>query len=118
MNKIISWVEIPASNFNRAVEFYTAVLNIEYTLVEGKNEKMACFTSGEGAISQAPNFQPSKNGALVSFDAGSDLDSSLEKVTIMGGKVIRAKTKIDAEGRGYFATVLDSEGNQIGLYQH
>ncbi len=37
-------------------------------------------------------------------------------ITRNGGKIIIPKTKIEAEGRGWFAVFADSEGNRIGLY--
>ena len=34
-----------------------------------------------------------------------------------GGEVVKGVTKIEAEGRGSFALVLDTEGNKVGLYE-
>ncbi len=116
MHKLISWVEIPAADFDRAVDFYTAVLNVEFQIVEGGGEKMACFPSGEGAISLSPGFNPSKDGVLVSLNASDQLEATLARIEQHGGQVVRSKTKIEAEGRGYFALFLDSEGNKVGLY--
>jgi predicted enzyme related to lactoylglutathione lyase len=116
MKNIISWVEIPASDMKRAVTFYNALLNLELEILDFGEEKMACFPNDEGAISQAPGFTPCENGVLVSLNMGDQLDEALEKVEALGGKVLRTKTKIEAEGRGYFAQFLDTEGNQLGLY--
>lgn len=116
MKNLISWVEIPAADFDRAVKFYTSVLNTDLQVIDGEHEKMACFPGGEGAISYAPGFVPGKDGALVSFNAGDDLDGALERVTSNNGAVVQPKTKIEAEGRGFFAIVMDSEGNKVGLY--
>ncbi len=116
MTNLISWVEIPAADFERAVNFYTSVLQTDLQVIEGEQEKMACFPGGEGAISYAPGFQPGKDGALVSFNAGDDLDGALERVEANKGKVVQPRTKIKAEGRGYFAIIMDSEGNKLGLY--
>jgi predicted enzyme related to lactoylglutathione lyase len=116
MEKLISWVEIPAADFKRAVKFYNAVLKIELQEVDCGSEKMACFPSGEGAISFASGFNPSKNGTLVSLNTGNDLDNTMIRVEKNGGKVIQPKTKIQAENRGYFSLFIDSEGNKIGLY--
>ena len=116
MQKLISWVEIPAADFDRAVRFYTAVLNLEFQIIEGDGEKMACFPSGEGAISLSPGFNPSRDGILVSLNAGNQLEETLARVEQQGGKIVKPKTKIEAEGRGYFALFLDSEGNKVGLY--
>jgi predicted enzyme related to lactoylglutathione lyase len=116
MKKLISWVEIPAVDFKRAVNFYTSLLEVELNLFDFGEEKMACFPNDEGAISFAPDFQPSLNGTLVSFNMEERLDKVLGDVKDMGGKVVRGKTKIESEGRGYFALIVDTEGNKIGLY--
>ena len=34
-----------------------------------------------------------------------------------GGKIIIPKTKIEAENKGYFAVLEDSEGNHVGIYE-
>ncbi|KAA3620699.1 MAG: VOC family protein [Bacteroidetes bacterium] len=116
MKKLISWVEIPATDFERAVDFYGKVLDMEFQIVEGGGEQMACFPSGEGAISKAPDFNPSKDGVLVSLNTGNDLDKTMDRIKENGGSIVRAKTKIEAEGMGYFALFIDSEGNKVGLY--
>jgi len=117
MRKLISWVEIPAINIERAAKFYNKMLNIEIQVMDFGNEKMACFPNGEGAISQAPDFNPSKNGVLVSFNTEIALNTVLKIVTENGGQIVQSKTKIEAEGRGYFALIVDTEGNKIGLYE-
>lgn len=117
MKKLISWVEIPATDFKRAVQFYTTILNLDFQVVEGGEEKMALFPGGEGAISFAPDFNPSRDGVLVSLNAGSDLNAVLKLVEENGGEIARPKTKIEAEGMGYFALFIDSEGNKLGLYE-
>ncbi len=118
MKKLISWVEIPATDIQRAAKFYGEVFNIEIEVMDFGKEKMACFPNGEGAISQAPGFNPSKEGVLVSFDAGRDLAAVLKTVTEIGGEIIQDKTKVEAENRGYFALISDTEGNKVGLYEN
>jgi len=116
MQKYISWVEIPATNLQRAVRFYNAVLNLELQIADFGEEKMACLPNGEGAISQAPDFEPSKHGVLISLNTGKDLDGAIDRIQAAGGKIITEKTRIEAEGMGYFALFMDSEGNKMGLY--
>jgi predicted enzyme related to lactoylglutathione lyase len=116
MKNLISWVEIPATDFQRAVKFYSTILNTELQVIEGENEQMACFPGGEGAISKAEGYQPSKQGVVVSLNAGENLDEVLKKISANGGSILQPKTKIEAEGRGYFAVFLDCEGNRLGLY--
>lgn len=117
MKKVISWVEIPTTDIERAAQFYAKVLHLETEVMDFGTEKMACFPNGEGALSQAPDFQPATNGVLVSFDTNKRLDTVLEAVSKHGGTVVQPKTKIEAEGRGYFALIIDTEGNKISLHE-
>lgn len=116
MKKFIEWVEIPATDFQRAVSFYNAVFQLDLKTMDCGTEKMAFFPGGEGAISLAQGFLPSKNGVLVSIGTGDHLDETIQRIIDLGGEITRSKTKIEAEGRGFFATFIDSEGNQLGLY--
>lgn len=120
MEKLISWFEIPANDFDRAVKFYQTILKKELTIFDCENEKMACFPNDgintSGAISFAPDFKPSPNGVLVSFYAGDDLNLVVDRIQSAGGTINIPKTKIEVEGMGYFAVFTDSEGNKLGLY--
>lgn len=116
MQKLISWVEVPATDFDRAIEFYNAVFKLQLKKQDFGHEKMACFPGDEGAISYAPNFIPSENGVLVSFTAPDTIEDAIKRIENSGGKIIQPKTKIEAEGRAYFAICIDSEGNKIGIY--
>lgn len=119
MKRLVSFFEIPATDFNRAICFYEAVLNVELSVMECDTERMAFFPeeAGEfpGAVSQADGFNPSADGVMVSL-LTEDMNAALSAVQQNGGKVICSKTKTEAEGRGYFAIITDSEGNRVGLY--
>ncbi len=119
MKFLINWFDIPASDINRAVNFYNNVFDLNLEIIDCGEEKMACFPDIKGisgAISQAKGFNPSSDGIQITFDGGEDLSEMLETVKNVGGKIVKEKTKIEAEGRGYFALIQDSEGNTIGLY--
>ena len=45
-----------------------------------------------------------------------DIDWSIQQVLKQGGSIAIPKTKIQAEGKGYFAVFTDPAGNRIGLY--
>ena len=53
--------------------------------------------------------------SLYIFNAGDDLQLVLDKVEAHGGSIITPKTA-HADGVGFFALFLDSEGNRIGLH--
>ncbi len=116
MGKLVSWVEIPSVDFKRAVNFYNAVLQIDLAVLHYGEEKMACFPTGEGAISYTSEFKPSENGVLVSLNTKHNLDRSIIRVRENGGRIVQEKTKIQVEGCGHFALFIDCEGNRIGLY--
>lgn len=56
-----------------------------------------------------------KNGVLVHLNVD-DMDATLALIKANGGSIVREKTKIESEDRGYFAMFSDSEGNTLGLY--
>lgn len=122
MKKLIAFFEIPATDFNRAVRFYETILDLHLDICDcGGSEKMAFFPKENGkvtgAISQASGFNPSKDGVLISLQV-EDMNSVLSEVEKNGGKALRPKTKIEADGMGHFSIFLDSEGNSVGLYSN
>jgi len=116
MNNMVSWVEIPSVDFKRAVKFYNTILKVELEEFVCENEKMACFPTGEGAVIYAKGYNPSKDGVIVSLNSEDDMEGAMQRIEENGGKIIHPKTKIEVEGRGYFAIFIDSEGNRMGLY--
>lgn len=120
MKQLIKFVEIPSVDFVRAVKFYEVVLGIKLNVCDGcETEKMAFFpdfsTEPSVAISWTSDFHPSKDGVLIHFTVES-IEPTLALINVNGGKTIRPKTKIEADGMGYFAQFCDSEGNTLGLY--
>ncbi len=117
MKKLIEWVEIPTTDFKRALNFYNEVFNISMAEIDCGTEKMACFPTGEGAIFYQPDYKPSGRGVIVSLNVPESIEQTAVCIEKNGGKMIIPKTKIEAEGRGYFALFVDTEGNRIGLYE-
>lgn len=119
MQKLVSFFEIPAVDFDRAVKFYETLFNIKMERYDCEEEKMAFFPSENGlcpgAISWAKGFNPSADGVLISLTC-SDVEQVLKVAASSGGKLYQPKTKILADNRGYFGTFIDCEGNKIGLY--
>lgn len=118
MEKLIAWVEIPTENFERAVNFYSTVLKTEMEGMDFGHEKMAILPGGEGALIEAEDYKPAKHGLMVSLNVPDSMEASLERVKQAGGNILKEKTKIEAEGRGYFAIFMDSEGNRLGFYSN
>lgn len=114
----ISWFEIPAVNFQQAVNFYNQIYGIEMEQNFDGNYAMAFFPAKEGiggAIVAGPGSTPSDTGPLLYLNGGKDLNSILKKVEKAGGRVVMPKTLINEES-GYFAIFIDSEGNKLALH--
>lgn len=119
MANLINWFEIPANDIDRAVKFYSEVLNSEMQQQEMMGIKMAFFnTEGEGvggSICSGEGYEPSAAGAKIYLNGGEDLSNPLSRVEAAGGKIVMPKTKINDE-IGYMAMFIDSEGNNIAFH--
>ena len=117
MNEVISWFEIPAADFERAVHFYSTILGsqlrtgdfmgIPHGFFEGKNGQ-----SG-GAIIHSKELTPSAAGPLI-FLFVENLEDVLARVAGAGGSVVVPKTPIGPQG--VIAVIGDTEGNHVGLH--
>ncbi len=119
MNNLISIIEIPSSDFSRAVKFYQNILGITIEEMEMDGNQMGIFPNEAGTVNvvlvKGNDYKPTTNGAVLYLNAGTDLQPVLDKVEQNGGKVIVAKTEISPE-MGYFALFIDTEGNKLGLH--
>lgn len=113
---VISWFEIPAVDFERALKFYQDVFDWDIK-IEGEGErKMGVFPHVDGVVGGAIVMgDPSDKGTLVYLNGGNDLNKILQRVEPAGGKILKAK-KLISPDIGYFAVFVDSEGNKVALY--
>lgn len=119
MANVINWFEIPATDFDRAKDFYTKVLEGDMHVQEMMGIKMGFLPmDGEGvggAICQGEGYTPTTDGAKIYLSGGEDLSTPLARVEDAGGKVVVPKTKISDE-IGYFAMFIDTEGNNMAFH--
>ena len=116
----VSWFEIPATDFQQAVNFYNHIFDIEMTQNITQVNSMAFFpvTTGiGGAVIAGPGSIPSDKGPLIYLNGGDDLNDVLNKVEVAGGRIIMPKTFI-SEDAGYFAIFIDSQGNKLALHSN
>lgn len=129
MTHAISWFEIPATDYDRAAEFYSTVLDHEIDEYHGdaENGRYGLFRTEEeevgGAISQQQSTSQDSNanisstpsddkGIVVYLTVEGDLTKPLSKVEPAGGEVIVGKSQTEG---GYYGLIKDTEGNRIGL---
>lgn len=119
MQNLVNFIDIPATDFGRALSFYKAILGIEINETDMFGTKMGFFptdgTNVSGAIVQGEDYKPSTTGVLVYLNGGNDLQTILDKVEPNNGKIIVPKTHISPEV-GYIAIFIDTEGNKMAVH--
>jgi hypothetical protein len=118
MNQV-NWLEIPVTDLERVVKFYSEVFKVELTNMEMPGMKMAMFPGVQdkpfatGSLVQGENLVPSTNGTTVYFFCD-DLSIELKRIEDLGGKILNSKTSIGE--MGFMAHFLDLEGNKVALH--
>lgn len=119
MQNLVAFIDIPATDFGRAVSFYKAILGLEINETEVFGTKMGFFpsdgTNASGAIVQGQDYKPSTDGVIAYLNGGNDLQNVLDKVGPNNGKVIVPKTHISPEV-GYIGMFIDTEGNKMAVH--
>ena len=114
----VSWFEIPAYNFKRAIQFYNKIYGIEMETLELNGNMMGFFPAKNGiggAVICGEGSVPSDKGPLVYLNGGRDLDLIIGRIKPAGGRVLLEKTLIN-KAVGYFALFIDTEGNKLALH--
>jgi len=119
----LCWTDIPVTNLDRAIKFYSAVLakevrklsegRMEYGLLPHEEQNASgclCIRGDSGGVDN----RPSANGPLIYLSVEGRLDEAVEAARANGGKVLRARQQIGEHG--FRAVVIDSEGNRIALH--
>jgi predicted enzyme related to lactoylglutathione lyase len=117
-NTIAVWFEIPAEKYDRAIAFYETVLGCKLNRVQHGEHAMAVFPYERPGISGAIVPWEDKCGAggpVIYLNADGILDEALARVVAAGGLIDIGRTAI-GDGMGWFARIVDSEGNHIGLH--
>ena len=96
-NQIV-WCDIPVSDLDRAVRFYSAVLGTEVKKqnLPGMTIAVLPHNDGEvgGCLFQSPEEKPSAQGVMIYLEANGRLDEAIAAVTANGGKILQPKHAI------------------------
>ncbi len=122
MQHAINWFEIPVADLSRAMAFYAAMTDtpLRREAFGAPGEEMAIFEVDSqegisGCLVSSPEAKPAQNGTMVYLNAWPSVDAWLMRVEQAGGKIVTPKTALPP-GMGFFAHILDSEGNRVGLH--
>jgi predicted enzyme related to lactoylglutathione lyase len=117
-NNAITWFEIPTTDLERATRFYETVLDLQLTPYNSP-DPCKVFPRGEDGVSgclvQRANSKPAADGTTVYLNADGKLDVSVHRAKELGATITVPRTEIPG-GFGFFACLIDSEGNHVGLH--
>ncbi|HEU4718505.1 MAG TPA: VOC family protein [Bacteroidia bacterium] len=131
---MIAWFEIPASDFEKTVSFYSRILETPVEVHVFNNQRHGIFVHRPGQIGGSiVESEPAekRNGPVLFFRVRDDISSVLDRVEACGGKIIMPRTLIRNIGEdkrsviprnlidqkiGYYAVFEDPEGNRMALY--
>ncbi len=120
MNKPLNWFEIPATDLDRARIFYETAFSIELRTEAFEGSNIAVFPYDRehatgGCLIQDKDHQPALNGPILYLNADNSLDEVLGRGVASGSRLLLARTALPP-GMGFFAHIVDSEGNRIGVH--
>lgn len=123
MKNAISWFEIPATDIDRAQNFYEAIFGITMVPMDMGNIKMRMFPLDDpmngvgGTLVDSGGFHKcsATDGTLIYLNGNPDVQIILDKVEAAGGSIQVPKKMISPE-YGDMAVFLDTEGNRIALH--
>lgn len=120
MKNAVSWFEISTAQLTQAQAFYESVLACTLRREPmGPCEGAVFPYAGEGvggAVMAGPTAAaPGAGGTLVYLDASPSLDAALARAVAAGGSVALPRQALPP-GMGFFAHILDLDGNRVGLH--
>jgi predicted enzyme related to lactoylglutathione lyase len=126
MDNTIVWADIPVTDLDRAMKFYSAVLQHEFVKVPGM-DGVALLAPDPGAPMEEPgpvsidlavvrDYKPSPDGCTIYLNSHDDPEGMLRRAAEAGGQVLTPVMDMgDMVGSiGFF---LDTEGNRIGVHK-
>ena len=119
----LCWTDIPVTNLDRAIKFYSAVLGqevrkmsegeLEYGLLPHEEQNASgCLCVSSDSVGD--KNQPSQNGPLIYLSVEGRLDEAVKAARENGGKVLQDRQPIGPHG--FRAVIVDSEGNRFALH--
>ncbi|MBK9442545.1 MAG: VOC family protein [Comamonadaceae bacterium] len=122
MNNALSWFEIPTTQLVQAQAFFEAVLQhpMRREAMGPSQGAVFAYDMAAGGVGGALMMGPTAptlatGGTLVYLDASPSLDAALERALAAGGQVALQRQALPP-GMGFFAHIIDLDGNRVGLH--
>ncbi|WP_202701926.1 VOC family protein [Flavobacterium sp. UGB4466] len=115
----VVYFEIPVTNIERAIQFYSAVFSFEFEREFIHDNEMAFFPLIEGnngisgALAQGEIYKPTIDGTLVYLNT-ENIEETIDLAIENGAEIL---FPITSNGEfGWVAEFKDCEGNRIALH--
>jgi predicted enzyme related to lactoylglutathione lyase len=110
----INHIEIPTDDPERAMRFYEAVAGWQFSPMEGMGDYWV-FRFAEGFGGGIGKRGVTAGQIVRDYIEVGSIEDALAAAERTGGTIKEQKSEIP--GVGWFAVVLDPEGNEMGLFQ-
>ncbi len=111
----VVWTEIPVTDMDRAMAFYSDVFTYELTIDDtGPNPISFLPSDDSGTAGHLYPGKPSSDGPTIHLLVPDTLEATMDRLTTAGGKVLSDPITIPP---GRFAYANDPDGNSIGLFE-
>lgn len=118
-SNLVGWFEISVQDMPRAKAFYTNVFSVQFEDMSNGEMEMSAFPMDHeapgagGALVKTQEQSSGGNSVLIYFSC-EDCAVTADKAAKAGGQIAQPKTSIGEHG--FYALVIDSESNTIGLH--
>ena len=128
MENTIVWADIPVIDLERAITFYSAVLQRRFVKMEGMesiaieapSDDAAATPPGQFPVSfdlaQTSQTKPSTDGPTIYLNSYGDPEGMLQRAAEAGGEVLMPVSDM-GEMVGFIGMFRDTEGNRIGVHK-
>jgi predicted enzyme related to lactoylglutathione lyase len=112
------WIDIPVLNLDRAIEFYSEILDAPVQKISEHHFTFGLLPHSEenvsGCLCEMDDRKPSADGPLIYLNVEGKLDKAIAAAEKKGVRILKAKEQIGPYGNR--AVIMDTEGNAIALY--
>ena len=114
----VVWLDVPCTDLDRVITFYSAVLACEVPKETFGDFSMGILPHGGdaigGCLAVMSDNSPSDHGMLIYLNCDGRLEDAVAQVESNGGTVKNPLHTIGPHGQR--AIILDSEGNRVALH--
>jgi hypothetical protein len=115
VNNILCHFEIPADDVEALAAFYRQLFGWSIEAFPGGEGYLMVNTGPEPAIGGGMMARQHAQQQILNYILVEDVTAHLEKATGLGARVLQPKTEIP--GMGWFAIIMDPQGNCLGFFQ-